>query len=173
MPAVQIRSRKVGPRKKYPVGTAGHQQIIQERRAERGIDVQMNRGIQEIKRQRMGLAPNMPMYNIGQKIITTGGTPGKIIGSAQYITGWEYRIAPDNGKRNIYREEWQFKPAPGAPIVRGPAQARGSVYDSSPRESEKLGSGYGTGKPIFTRGGAFAPDTSEGFSESDIGSGRF
>ncbi len=136
MPATQIRTNRK-TRKKYPLGSEGHFENIKERRAERSLDVQFNRGIQQLKRERMGLTPDQPMYEIGTHVRTLGGTPGRIIGSAQYVTGWEYRIQPDSGKRTIYREEWQFHPNPG-----------GSLY-SSPRESEKLGSGYSRGKSIL------------------------
>ncbi len=113
MPAVQIRTRTRGPRKKYPLGSVGHFEQIKERRAERSLDVQFNRGINQLKRERMGLPASEPMYQIGTHVATIGGTPGRIIGSAQYVTGWEYRIAPDNKKRTIYREEWQIHPNPG------------------------------------------------------------
>jgi hypothetical protein len=151
MPATQIRTNRK-TRKKYPLGTEGHYENIKERRAEHSIDVQMNRGIQELKRARMGLAADQPMYQIGIHVATIGGTAGKIIGSSQYITGWEYRIQPDNGKRTIYREEWQIHPNPGlfdagkegSPVI---PQKDKSVY-SKPQERERLGAGYG-GKSLL------------------------
>jgi len=127
MPATQIRTNRKN-RKKYPLGTAGHYENLQERRAEHSLDVQFNRGIQQLKREKMGIPADQPMYQIGNHIATIGGTSGKIIGSAQYITGWEYRIVPDNGKRSIYREEWQIRglnpgfpgPTPGGFPSSGP-----------------------------------------------------
>jgi len=121
MPRPIIRTHR-GTHKKYPIGTQGHIENIEERRAEHSIDVQFNRGIQVLKREKMGLASDQPMYEVGAHIRTNGGTSGTIIGSAQYVWGWEYRIEPDSAtrdlrsgnKRTIYREEWEIAgPNPG------------------------------------------------------------
>ena len=49
-------------------------------------------------------------FRVGQWVQTRAGTIGKVIGSAKFPYGIEYRIKPKGSKRTMYRLESQLMP---------------------------------------------------------------
>lgn len=44
-------------------------------------------------------------YRIGQRVVTKSGLQGKVIGSALYVWGAEYRVKVPGSARTMYRKE--------------------------------------------------------------------
>ena len=48
-------------------------------------------------------------FRLGQLVQTKSGLVGKVIGYAEYRTGWEYRIKVDGKKNTMYRKQEELK----------------------------------------------------------------
>jgi hypothetical protein len=51
------------------------------------------------------------LFNIGDNVTTNFKRVGEVIGVAEYIYGWDYRIKFEGGKRTLYRHEWELNKA--------------------------------------------------------------
>ena len=51
-------------------------------------------------------------FRIGQWVKTKSGLRGKIIGSAEYRYGWDYRIKVPGRAKTMYRHEQDLKASP-------------------------------------------------------------
>lgn len=50
-------------------------------------------------------------YRVGQKVVTKSGLQGKVIGSAIYAWGPEYRVKVPGRDKTMYRKEADLRPA--------------------------------------------------------------
>ena len=50
-------------------------------------------------------------YNVGDWVTIKSGLTGEVIGMAEYVWDWCYRIQFPNRKRTLYREEKTLKEA--------------------------------------------------------------
>jgi hypothetical protein len=48
-------------------------------------------------------------FRLGQLVQTKSGLVGKVIGYAEYRTGWEYRIKVEGKKNTMYRKQEELK----------------------------------------------------------------
>jgi hypothetical protein len=48
-------------------------------------------------------------FRVGQWVVTKSGIKAKVLGSALYVTGYEYRIKDPNRPKAMYRHESELK----------------------------------------------------------------
>ncbi len=51
-----------------------------------------------------------PRFKLGECVRTKTGLEGIVIGSAQFITGWEHRIRIEGRARTLTRKERELRP---------------------------------------------------------------
>jgi hypothetical protein len=58
-----------------------------------------------------GIKHGASRFNIGDAVFTKSGLAGRIIGAAEYHSGWEYRIQIPGRSKTIYRKEAELEKA--------------------------------------------------------------
>ena len=51
-----------------------------------------------------------PRYALGECVRTKSGLRGRVIGSAEYVTGWEHRVKVEGRRKTLYRKEKDLRP---------------------------------------------------------------